>query len=168
VGSVTISSAVSYAHIEVRPVSGALGAEVFGVDLSKLLENAVCDEIRRAFLEHAAIFFRDQQLSPEAQLALARRFGKPDIQLFASMERAYADPAGLAQLREAVLGAAPGPEPGPAAGAAAREADPRGGPAPTDLPQPGPASGAARALLPREVETAPLGPGLRHRLRYAC
>jgi taurine dioxygenase len=35
--------------------------------------------IRRALVDHGAIFFRDQKLTPEAQLAFARRFGEPEV-----------------------------------------------------------------------------------------
>ena len=68
-----------YRHIEVNRIAGALGAEVEGVDLSRDLDDAVLQEIRKALLEHLVIFFRDQDLTPERQLAFARRWG--DIHL---------------------------------------------------------------------------------------
>src|SRR5215831_17764195 len=67
----------TYRHIEVQPVAGALGAEIRGVNLSAALPDEVIAEIRRAFLDHLAIFFRDQKLTPQEQLAFARRFGEP-------------------------------------------------------------------------------------------
>jgi len=67
----------SYRHITVRPVAGALGAEIGGVDLAAPLEAALVAEIRRAFLEHLVVFFRNQQLTPARQLDFARRFGEP-------------------------------------------------------------------------------------------
>ena len=66
-----------YRHIEVTPVSGALGAEIAGPDLSRRLEDAVIAEIRQALLDHLVIFFRWQKLKPDQQLAFARRFGEP-------------------------------------------------------------------------------------------
>src|SRR5215470_3827176 len=66
-----------YRHIEVQPVAGALGAEIRGVNLSASLPGEVIAEIRRAFLDHLAIFFRDQKLRPQEQLAFASRFGEP-------------------------------------------------------------------------------------------
>ena len=66
---------MSYECIEVRPVSGALGAEIHGVDLSEPLDNQIFDEIHRAFLDNLVIFFRDQEITPGQQLAFARRFG---------------------------------------------------------------------------------------------
>jgi taurine dioxygenase len=65
--------------LEARPLSGALGAEIPGVDLSKPLETAVFDEVRAALLRHGAVFFRDQRLTREAQLDFARRFGEPEV-----------------------------------------------------------------------------------------
>jgi taurine dioxygenase len=40
----------------VRRIAGALGAELAGVDLSELLDDAVIAEIRRALLDHQVIF----------------------------------------------------------------------------------------------------------------
>jgi taurine dioxygenase len=67
----------SYRHIAVRPIAGALGAEIDGVDIAQPLDDAAIAEIRRAFLEHLVIFFRGQTLTPPQQLAFARRFGEP-------------------------------------------------------------------------------------------
>jgi len=66
-----------YRHIEVRPIAGALGAEVRGADIARPLEDEVIAEIRQAFLDHLVIFLRDQKLTPQAQLAFAQRFGQP-------------------------------------------------------------------------------------------
>jgi len=63
--------------LDVRPIAGALGAEISGVDLSKDLSDAAVAAIRRAWLEHLVIFFRDQDLPPARFLAFARRFGEP-------------------------------------------------------------------------------------------
>ena len=67
----------AYRHIEVQPISGALGAEVSGLDLARALSEEVVAEIRQAFLDHLVIFFRGQNLTPAAQLEFARRFGEP-------------------------------------------------------------------------------------------
>jgi taurine dioxygenase len=62
--------------IEVRPIAGAIGAEIYGVDLGGELSEATIGAIRRAWLEHCVVFFRDQPLSPEQFLRFARRFGE--------------------------------------------------------------------------------------------
>lgn len=66
-----------YRHIEVRPVAGALGAEILGVDISRELDDAVVRELRRALLDHLVIFLRGQNATPRQLLAFARRFGEP-------------------------------------------------------------------------------------------
>src|SRR5258706_6569623 len=62
---------------EVKPIAGALGAEILGINLTANLDVEVIAAIRRASLEHLVIFFRDQQLSPSQYLAFARAFGEP-------------------------------------------------------------------------------------------
>src|ERR1700748_3823418 len=62
---------------EIRPLAGALGAELHGIDLAGGLADTTVRAIRRALLDHLVIFFRDQDLSPARFLALARRFGTP-------------------------------------------------------------------------------------------
>jgi taurine dioxygenase len=63
--------------IAVAPIAGALGAEIAGVDLASDLDDATVAEIRRAWLDHNVVFFRDQQLDPDRFLAFARRIGEP-------------------------------------------------------------------------------------------
>jgi len=67
----------SYRYIDVRPIAGALGAEIHGVDIARPLGDDVVAEIRQAFLDYLVIFFSDQQLTAQAQLAFAARFGEP-------------------------------------------------------------------------------------------
>jgi len=67
----------TYRHIEVRPLAGALGAEVVGVDMACALDEDVVKEVRQAFLDHLVIFLRDQKVTPQQQVAFARRFGEP-------------------------------------------------------------------------------------------
>ncbi|MGE4089094.1 MAG: TauD/TfdA dioxygenase family protein [Immundisolibacter sp.] len=66
-----------YPELDVRPVAGALGAEVFGVDLGQPLDAGLIDAIRRAWLEHLVLFFRDQHLDADQYLAFARRIAEP-------------------------------------------------------------------------------------------
>jgi taurine dioxygenase len=61
-------------RIEVKPIAGALGAEIAGADLGKL-DDETFDEIKAAWLEHLVVFFRDQEITPEEQIAFAKRFG---------------------------------------------------------------------------------------------
>jgi taurine dioxygenase len=63
--------------LEARPIAGAIGAEISGVDLAGEVDDATVDAIRRVWLDHQVIFFRDQPLPPAQFLAFARRFGEP-------------------------------------------------------------------------------------------
>jgi taurine dioxygenase len=60
----------------IRPIAGALRAEIAGVDLSENLDGGTVAAIRHAWLDHLVIFFRGQALSSERFLAFARRFGE--------------------------------------------------------------------------------------------
>jgi taurine dioxygenase len=63
--------------LDIRPLSGALGAEILGIDLAHDLTDATIAAIRAAWLEHCVVFFRGQTLSPEQFLYAASRFGAP-------------------------------------------------------------------------------------------
>ena len=60
---------------EVRRLSGSIGAEILGIDLASDPGDNAIGEIRRVWLEHNVIFFRDQDLPPAQFLAFAKRFG---------------------------------------------------------------------------------------------
>lgn len=66
--------------IDIQPIAGSLGAEIYGVDLTRDLSNSEFDAVHRAFLDHHVIFFRDQaDLSPDQQKSFARRFGSLNV-----------------------------------------------------------------------------------------
>ncbi|MDA0339303.1 MAG: TauD/TfdA family dioxygenase [Proteobacteria bacterium] len=67
-----------YRHIDVHPLTGAMGAELLGVDLRDI-DKETFREIRRAFLEFGAIFFRDQSLTRQQQIDFADRFGPLEV-----------------------------------------------------------------------------------------
>ena len=60
---------------------GAVGAEVAGVDVRNLSEDQFA-ELRAAFQQHGALFFRDQSLTPEAHIDFAERWGAININRF--------------------------------------------------------------------------------------
>ncbi|MDP6436693.1 MAG: TauD/TfdA family dioxygenase [Gammaproteobacteria bacterium] len=70
---------MEYNEIEVRPVSGNLGAEIHGVDLREPLSDSVFEEVHQALLEYLVIFFRDQDITPDQQKDFGRRFGELHI-----------------------------------------------------------------------------------------
>ena len=61
--------------LEIIPVGGALGAEIHGIDLSVELNQEDTLRIRKLLNEYEVIFFRDQNISPAMQKALAISFG---------------------------------------------------------------------------------------------
>ena len=59
--------------LDVKPLTGSMGAEIFGVDLSRELDDLTFGAIHRALLDYGAIFFRDQDITPAQQMAFAKR-----------------------------------------------------------------------------------------------
>ena len=60
--------------MKISLTSGALGAEVEGIDLKNSSKENF-SKINELLLEHKVIFFRDQNISPEQQINLAKFFG---------------------------------------------------------------------------------------------
>jgi alpha-ketoglutarate-dependent taurine dioxygenase len=61
--------------IEITPVTAAIGGEVRGVDLREELSDVDVKVLRQGLLDHLVLFFRDQHITDEEQLAFALRFG---------------------------------------------------------------------------------------------
>ena len=60
--------------MEVKLLSGALGAEITGINLKDSSKNNY-EKINDLLLEHKVIFFRDQDITHEEQIALAQNWG---------------------------------------------------------------------------------------------
>ena len=78
----TAAESLNYQTIEVKPLLGALGAEISGVDISKTLSAQCIAEIRRAWLDYHVVVFRDQSISPPQQKEFAQYFGELDTYPF--------------------------------------------------------------------------------------
>ena len=63
--------------LTIRPVTPAVGAEISGVNLSRL-SDAEFAQIEHAWNRHGALLFRDQQITDDDLLAFSRRFGDLD------------------------------------------------------------------------------------------
>ncbi|MER5263177.1 TauD/TfdA family dioxygenase [Actinosynnema sp. NPDC002837] len=64
---------------EIRLVSGALGAEISGIDLNTLTDEQF-DLIRDRLLRHQVVFLRGQgNLTPQAHIDFGRRFGEVEL-----------------------------------------------------------------------------------------
>lgn len=64
------------ATLQVRPLAGSMGAEILGIDLSSEIDEAVFARLRQAFLDHIAIFFPAQDLTPDDLTRFCARFGE--------------------------------------------------------------------------------------------
>lgn len=58
-----------------RPFDAPLGAEVLGLDLSRPVSDSDFALLRRAFLDHHVLVFRDQRITPAQQVEFTRRWG---------------------------------------------------------------------------------------------
>ena len=71
-----------YRHIEINPLSPALGAEIAGVDIAAGIGDAQFAELRQAFIDYGVIFLRGQKLTPDQHIAFARRWGEINVNRF--------------------------------------------------------------------------------------
>ncbi|KAF1042975.1 TauD/TfdA dioxygenase family protein [Xylophilus sp.] len=62
--------------LSVKPVEPTIGAEISGIDLRQPLSITQRDEIKALLLKHRVLFFRDQPINHDQQIAFARQFGK--------------------------------------------------------------------------------------------
>ena len=65
---------VNFTRFEVSPFTGALGAEIRGIDLRNADQDTF-EDVRRALHEYHVLAVRDQDLDPEGVHKVARRFG---------------------------------------------------------------------------------------------
>ena len=66
--------------IKVTP-QGAVGAEVSNIDLN-YLDDETFAELREAYARHSVLFFHGQQLTPEAHINFAQRWGVINVNRF--------------------------------------------------------------------------------------
>ena len=65
--------------MDIRPLTGGLGAEIMGADIRNPSD---LDSIKSAFAEHSVIVIRDQEITPDDHLAFARQFGDINVNRF--------------------------------------------------------------------------------------
>ncbi len=68
-------------QLVIRPTTHALGAEILDVDINDLSDSDF-DQIRKAFVDHAVIFLRNQKLTPDQHVAFAERWGSINVNRF--------------------------------------------------------------------------------------
>ena len=69
-----MATTLTVTKLDIRPLAGALGAEVCGVDLTAA-DSAAWEAIRAAFLEHMVLTFPGQKLDPKALVRVGSQFG---------------------------------------------------------------------------------------------
>ncbi|MDG1739091.1 MAG: TauD/TfdA family dioxygenase [Paracoccaceae bacterium] len=65
--------------MEIKPLTGGLGAEIIGADLT---DDSSFADIQQAFADHSVIVIRNQEFSPDEHLQFARRFGEINVNRF--------------------------------------------------------------------------------------
>jgi taurine dioxygenase len=63
--------------MDIKPIASALGAEVFDCNLVQEKCDERWQDLYNAFLTYSVLAIRDQQLTPESLVAVARYFGSP-------------------------------------------------------------------------------------------
>ena len=77
-----LSPLTPVSSVQITPLGPTIGAEIGGVDLSQPLDDATIGAIRDALMAYKVICFRDQDITPEQQLAFGRRFGDVSVHPF--------------------------------------------------------------------------------------
>lgn len=65
--------------MEIRPLGGALGAEIAGIDIRSAGDREI-ESIYEALVEHEVVFFRETQIDDAGHMEFAARFG--DVSVF--------------------------------------------------------------------------------------
>jgi taurine dioxygenase len=74
--------------IEFEPLTAAVGATVHGVDMANVSDNDI-DGIRKGWMDHKVLFFRNQDITIEEHIAFGARFGELEIHPFANGREGY-------------------------------------------------------------------------------
>ena len=74
--------------MKISKASAAVGAIVEDVDVTALSDDQFA-QLRDAFRDHGALFFRDQTLSPTEHIAFAKRWGAIDLNRFFKRREGY-------------------------------------------------------------------------------
>lgn len=83
---------MSYESFTLHEMSPACGGIIEGIDIAKDLTNRQFDEIHEALLDRTVIVFRDQHITPDQQVAFARRFGEPQPAEVSGFEKSKDNP----------------------------------------------------------------------------
>jgi taurine dioxygenase len=65
-------------NLSLHPLTGTCGAEITGIDLANV-NDADFGVVHTALVAHGVVFFRDQDITLDQQVAFARRFGELEV-----------------------------------------------------------------------------------------
>ena len=74
-----VHPSVRKASFTEEPMSPTIGAEIGNIDLAAPLDEGQYEALRAALCKHKLLVFRDQDITPAQQVALARRFGELEV-----------------------------------------------------------------------------------------
>ena len=80
---------MAYQTMDVRPIAGALGAEIYGVNLKDRDDSPMWPELRQAFLEFHVVAIRGQDMSLDDMMRVGGKFGEPCYYPFAKGMEGY-------------------------------------------------------------------------------
>src|SRR5689334_17629151 len=63
-------------RLSISKLNPTIGAEIAGVDLRQPLSPDLRDELKALLLAHKVLFFRDQEITRDQQIAFALNFGE--------------------------------------------------------------------------------------------
>ena len=70
------TTTIDTTNLTVDQLTPVIGAEIGGIDLARPLDRKTRDELYALLLEHKVLFFRDQDIDRDQQLAFAANFGE--------------------------------------------------------------------------------------------
>jgi taurine dioxygenase len=68
--------------LAILPTGAVLGAEIRGLDLAQPMDDCTFEAVDDAFASYGVIFFRNQRITPQQQVAFTRRFGTIEFNIF--------------------------------------------------------------------------------------
>ena len=79
-------------NLEIRPLSGTMGAEIFGADVSGGVAPSVVEAIEAALFEYGVVAIREQKLDHRSQVEFGRMLGELDIHPIGSLAELEKEP----------------------------------------------------------------------------
>src|SRR5262245_36002588 len=72
----TLEARQAQAGLTAHPVGASIGAEIEGVDLARPIDAGTRDALKALLLQYKVLFFRDQDITRDQQVAFALNFGE--------------------------------------------------------------------------------------------